>query len=171
MPASDIVNRNAQFFLGTEEAVRTTSIFKIIPCNILGVYALNDCVLEISVSPYYKWLEGKKRGGFGGFIRYILVEGGLFGDAHSRQNDRSTLNQTGINISVYPTVTDPFFHTCIPFNSGQDISRHQKQSCDWQREGINQCLSILDCIPFFNTDKLIDTLHAMITIWVVSTLI
>ena len=39
MPYSDIVNRNSQFLLGIEEAFRTTSIFKIIPCYILGVYA------------------------------------------------------------------------------------------------------------------------------------
>ena len=39
MPASDIVNRNAQFRLGSEEAVLTTSIFKRIPCSIIGVYA------------------------------------------------------------------------------------------------------------------------------------
>ena len=37
-----------------------------------------------------------------------MIEGGLFGDAHSRQHDRSTLNQTGINIYVDPTVTDSF---------------------------------------------------------------
>ena len=41
MPASDIVNHNAQFLLGIEEAVRTTSIFKIIPFSILGLYASN----------------------------------------------------------------------------------------------------------------------------------
>ena len=55
-----------------------------------------------------------------------MVEDRLFGDAHSFRHDRSMLNQTGINISIDPTVKDPFFHTCMPFNSVQYISRNQK---------------------------------------------
>ena len=35
MPTYNIVNHNAQFILGIDEAVKTTSIFKIIPCYIL----------------------------------------------------------------------------------------------------------------------------------------
>ena len=55
-----------------------------------------------------------------------MIEDGLFVDDNSRQHDRSTLNQSGINTSVDPTVTYPFVHTCMSFNSVQDISRHQK---------------------------------------------
>ena len=84
MPASDTVNRNAQFILDIEEAVLTTSIFKIIPCSILVVYASNNFGLEIALRPSYKILEVKQRGGFGGFIHDILIEDGLFGGAHSR---------------------------------------------------------------------------------------
>ena len=50
----------------------------------------------------------------------------MFGGAHSRRNDRLTFNKTGINISVDTTVTDPFVHNCMPFNSVQDISRQKK---------------------------------------------
>ena len=39
----------------------------------------------------------------------------------------------------------------------------------WQREGINQRLSIVDCGPLCHTEKLIDTLHTMFNVWVVST--
>ena len=84
MPYYDIVNFNAKFILGNEESVLTTSIFKITPCSILGVYASNDFGLAISFRPAYKGLEGKKIGVFGGFIRDILIEYELFGDAHSR---------------------------------------------------------------------------------------
>ena len=49
----------------------------------------------------------------------------MFGDAHSRQNESSMLNQTGIKISVDPTLTYPCFHTCMPFNSVQDISKQK----------------------------------------------
>ena len=50
----------------------------------------------------------------------------MFGDAHSRQNESSMLNQTGIKISVDQTLTYPFFHTCMPFNSVQDVSKQKK---------------------------------------------
>ena len=82
MSASYIVNRNTQFLLGIEEAVWTKSIFKRIPCYIIGVYASNDFVLEIVFIPSYKVLEINKRGGFDGFICDIMIEDGLFGDAH-----------------------------------------------------------------------------------------
>ena len=111
MPASDIVNRNAQFILGMGQGVRTIIIFKIILFPVIGVYASNDFELSITFSPSYKVLEGKNRGGFGGSIRDILIEDGLFVDEHSYRTDISMLNQNGINISVDPTVTDPFFHT------------------------------------------------------------
>ena len=51
MPASDKVSRNTHFLLGIEEAVRTTSIFKITPCYIIVVYASNDFGLARSFSP------------------------------------------------------------------------------------------------------------------------
>ena len=79
-----------------------------------------------SLYPFLQRIRRKKRGGFGGFIRDILILDGLFEDAHSRQHDSSMLNQTSINISVYPTVTDPFGRTCMPFNSVQDISTQQE---------------------------------------------
>ena len=126
MPASDIFNRYVQFLLGIEESVLTTNIFKIIPCSIIGVYDPNYFGLARSFSPSYKALEGKNRGVFGGFIRDILIEDVLFGDAHSRRHDSSMLNQSDINISVYPTVTEPFFHTRVLFNSVQDICGQQK---------------------------------------------
>ena len=52
----------------------------------------NDFGLERYFRPSYKGLEGKKIRGFGGFIRDILIEDGLFVDEHSHQSDRSTLN-------------------------------------------------------------------------------
>ena len=87
----------------------------------------------------------------------------MFVDEDSYQPDRSTLNESGINISVDPTAIDPFVHTCIKFINVQDISRQKNMSCAWQREGINQHLSIVGCAPFCHTEKLKDTLHAMIT--------
>ena len=126
MPYYDIVNFNAKFILGNEESVLTTSIFKGTPCSILGVYTSNDFVLAREFIPYYKGLEGNKRGGFGGFIRDILIEDGLFGDDNSHRRDMSTLNQSGIKISVDPTVTYHFLKTCITFKSVQGIIRQKK---------------------------------------------
>ena len=82
MPAYDIVNLNAQFLLGVENDVWTTSFFKIRLYSILGVYAENYFGFARAFSPSYKVLEGKKRGAFGGFISDILIEDVLFVDEH-----------------------------------------------------------------------------------------
>ena len=103
--------------------------------SILGVYASNSFGSARAFNPSYKGYEGNKIGGFGGFIRDILVEYGLLGDAHSRRHESSTLNQTGIKIYIDTTLIDPFFHTCMPFNSVQEIGRQKNVSCAWQREG------------------------------------
>ena len=90
-------------------------------------------------------------------------------DDNSHQPDRPTLIESGINISVDPTATDPFFHNCMIFNNVQDINSQKNVSYAWQREGINQRLSIVDCGPLCHTEKLIDTLHTMLAVWVVCT--
>ena len=69
------------------------------------------------------------------------MEDVLFGDAHSRQHGRSTLNQTGINIYVDPTVTYPFVKTRMPSNSVQDISR-QKKCVVFFAEGRKKATSV-----------------------------
>ena len=45
----------------------------------------------------------------------------------------------------------------------------QNISCDWQSEGRKQRMSMVDYVQFYHTEKLIDNLHAMLTVWVVST--
>ena len=89
-------------------------------------YASNYFGLARAFSPSYKVLEGKKVGGFGGFIHDILVGDGLFEDEHSRRQEISIINQSGIKIYVDLTVTDTFFCICMPFTSVQDINRQQK---------------------------------------------
>ena len=143
MPASGIFNRNTQFLLGIEEAVQTTSIFKRMPCSILGFYASNDFGLVRSFSHSWKISEVNKRGGFGGFIRNIMNEDGFSVDEHSHWPDRSTLNKSGIQIYVDTTATDPFVHTCMSFNNVQNISGQKSVSCEWQRAGRKQFISIV----------------------------
>ena len=41
MPGTDIVNRNAQFLIGVEEAVRTSDIHKRMCCTVLGTWMAN----------------------------------------------------------------------------------------------------------------------------------
>ena len=60
MPDSDIINRNTQFLLGIEDAVRTKSIFKIIPCSIIGFYAENYFGLEKPLSLLTKDYKARK---------------------------------------------------------------------------------------------------------------
>ena len=108
-------------------------------------------------------------GGFGGFIRDILTEDELFGDEHSRRHDRSTLNQSGIIIYVDPTITENFFSLECHLTVCRISVGSKNVSCSWKREGRNQYMSIVDCVQFCHTEKLIDTLHTMLNVWVVST--
>eukprot|EP00957_Ditylum_brightwellii_P068022 5164449-Ditylum_brightwellii.AAC.1 len=61
MPASDIVNRNAQFLIGIEEAIRTTDIFNRIPCSVIGIYAANSFALANEFSPTYMGTENRRK--------------------------------------------------------------------------------------------------------------
>ena len=54
-----------------------------------------------------------------------MIEYGLFVEEHSHRPDRSTLNESGVRISVDTTATNPFFHTCMPFNNVKDIRRQK----------------------------------------------
>eukprot|EP00957_Ditylum_brightwellii_P018313 1379130-Ditylum_brightwellii.AAC.1 len=67
MLASDIVNRNAQFLIGVKEVIRTTNIFKRIPCSVIGVYAANSVALANKFSPTYIRTENRRKGGMSGF--------------------------------------------------------------------------------------------------------
>ena len=84
-------------------------------------------------------------------MRDILIKDGLFGDAHSRQHDRSTLNQTGIKIYAYQTVTYPFFTLVWHLTMCRISVGRKNVSCAWQREGRKQRLSIVDCVPLCHT--------------------
>ena len=77
--------------------------------------------------------------------------------------DSSALNESGIDISVDTTETDPFY-TCVTFKNVQDISRQKNVSYACQREVRNQRLSIVYCVSLFHTEKLIYILHAIITV-------
>ena len=108
---------------------------------LLGVYASNAFVLSRAFSSSYKILEGKNRGSCGGFICDILIEDGFFGDEHSFQQDRSMLNQSGINISADPAVTDPLFKLACHLTVCR-ISVGRKMCCmiDRGKEESNVCL-------------------------------
>eukprot|EP00957_Ditylum_brightwellii_P109101 8323386-Ditylum_brightwellii.AAC.1 len=73
MPALDTVNRNAQFLIGIEEAIRTTGIFKRTPCSVIDMYAANSFALAYKFSQTYMGTKNKKKGGMSGFVRDICI--------------------------------------------------------------------------------------------------
>ena len=90
-------------------------------------------------------------------------------DKYSHQPDRSMLNESGHNISVDPNVTYPFVHCCMLFNNVQYISR-QKKCVMWVAEGRKKATSVYyGLCTILSNRKLIDTLHAMLIMWLVCT--
>eukprot|EP00957_Ditylum_brightwellii_P084119 6394892-Ditylum_brightwellii.AAC.1 len=68
MPATDIVNKHAQFLLGIEEAIHTKYIFKRIPYSIIGQWAANSFGMARAYSPRYNNEEHRKWSGFSSFV-------------------------------------------------------------------------------------------------------
>ena len=105
MPALGIVNRNAQFLIGIEEAIQTTNIFKRIPCSVIGVYAANSFALANKFSPTYMGTENRRKGGMSGFVCDICIgQDGLF---KAGKNDDDQLSgppdsSAGVTLSIDP---------------------------------------------------------------------
>lgn len=123
MPASDIVNRNAQFLIGIEEAIRTTEIRKRIGCSIVGHWFGNSFGMANKWSPKYT-NKGEQYGKIGKFVRDVVLgeEGkpGLFpkiAPVVSRENEDGQVVQFNI---------DPLVHPLCPFKDVSDTSRQQR---------------------------------------------
>ena len=70
------------------------------------------------------------------FIGDILIEDELFGDSHSCQHNRSTLNQN-VNEFFLSNYNRPFFSHLNAIYKCTVFSRQKTVSCDWQRKGRN----------------------------------
>eukprot|EP00957_Ditylum_brightwellii_P093524 7121720-Ditylum_brightwellii.AAC.2 len=115
MPASDIVNRNAQFLIDIEEAVRTSDIKTCIACSVLGTWGANSFANAKVHSPLYSTPK-------------FLYSAGLLTPTASTTplTEKPGDENGGINISLDPKSTDPFVHTCMPIKNAMDVSRQQK---------------------------------------------
>ena len=73
MPGTDIVNRNAQFLIGLEAAVRSRDIHKRMCCTILGTWMANAYAMAMRFQPF----SIKKDITTASFVRDVIL-GGLF---------------------------------------------------------------------------------------------
>ena len=71
MPGTDIVNRNAQFLIGLEEAVRTRDIHKRMCCTVLGTWMANAYGMAMKYLPN----EMKKDMTVASFVKDVTLEG------------------------------------------------------------------------------------------------
>ena len=74
------------------------------------------------------------------------------------------LSESGINISVDTNATDPFFTLACHLKMCKISVGIKNVSFAWQRDERKQSLPIVDFVPFYHTEKLIDTLHAMLNV-------
>ena len=75
MPGTDIVNRNAQFLIGLESAIRSRNIHKRMCCTVLGTWMANAYGMAMKFLP----LSRKKEITTASFVRAVILEG-LFKD-------------------------------------------------------------------------------------------
>jgi hypothetical protein len=73
MPGTDIVNRNAQYLIALEEAIRVENIHKRMACTVLGTWMANAYGMAA------KWLPQEKREKLtsSSFVKDVIL-GGLF---------------------------------------------------------------------------------------------
>ena len=71
MPGTDIVNRNAQFLIGLEEAIRTRDIHKRMCCTILGTWMANAYGMAM------RFFSSRKKMNMStaNFVREVILEG------------------------------------------------------------------------------------------------
>ena len=126
MPGTDIVNRNAQFLIGLEEAARTRDIHKRMCTTVLGTWMANAYGMAMRYWPD----EKKKQTSTASFVRGVILEGLFENNRLPLQsinspniNDNqslSTLNQQSIN-----GTREDIGHITIPsVHSGSVSSNH-----------------------------------------------
>ena len=71
MPGTDIVNRNAQFLIGLETAIRTENIHKRMLCTVLGTWMANAYGMAMK----YFTFNMKKELTTQTFVRQVILEG------------------------------------------------------------------------------------------------
>ena len=71
MPATDVVNRNAQFLIGLEGGIRTRNIHKRMCCTVIGTWMANAYGMAMK---HYS-LDKKKNMTSHSFVREVILEG------------------------------------------------------------------------------------------------
>ena len=115
MPATDVVNRNAQFLLGIEAAVRTSNPFTRMACTVIGTWFTNAWGMGRKWSAKYKNITSHE------FVRHCIL-GGLFPKINEGNgNNVGDPFAVATNITHASTIdvnaVDPFVHTMQRFSA------------------------------------------------------
>lgn len=147
MPGTDIVNRNAQFLIGMEDAVRTSDISKRMACTILSTWMANSYGMAKKFFP----LERRKKLTTASFTREVIL-GGLFEplagggtpvqvqqqNNNARPNQRTEPETLGAVVvgggqrrdtlpcTIDSSAIDPYVHTMQKFKDVDGVGRQQR---------------------------------------------
>ena len=113
MPGTDIVNRNAQFLIGLESAVRSQNIHKRMCCTILGTWMANSYAMAMRFQP----TSVKKNITTASFVRDVILEG-LF------EHNRLPLQSVGGGLSVHDDQSMSTIQGSIMINPNPSRSRN-----------------------------------------------
>lgn len=121
MPASDIVNRHAQFLLGLESAVRTQDPKKRMVLTTIGTWVANAWGMAKKWTPKYKDCS------LADFAKEIIL-GGLFPPLHEVQQTPTSSSSSGRQSETRPMPIDARVH---PVKSFKDLKgwKHRQQRC------------------------------------------
>jgi hypothetical protein len=146
MPGTDIVNRNAQFLIGMEDAVRTSDISKRMACTILSTWMANGYGIAKKFFP----LERSRKLTTASFTREVIL-GGLFQPLAGggtpvqvqQQNNNAQRNQRmepetlgavvvgaqrrdTLPCTIDSSAIDPYVHTMQKFKDVDGVGRQQR---------------------------------------------
>ena len=146
MPGTDIVNRNAQYLIGIEEAVRTKDVFKRMACTVIGTWVANAYGMTC------KWYPNDRKEDLTTqtFVSNIIL-GGLFpklcnqqftGTPNSQISDVTNNTNTDVSTArsaplavtglvqntrgIDEEAVDPYVHTMRAFAELDDLKRQQR---------------------------------------------
>ena len=160
MPGTDIVNRNAQFLIGLEEAIRTNDIYKRMCCTVLGTWMANAYGMAMR-----HFSEDKKRNmSTASFVKDVILEG-LFEQKQPVQlinvgqsdDSQSLISVSTMNASINGSVVPPQNRFAIGVGavtpSTQLIDQlaidpyvHTMQRCADELSGVNRQQRCVMCI-------------------------
>lgn len=121
MPGTDIVNRNAQFLIGIETAIRSRNIHKRMCCTVLGTWMANAYGMAMRFLPRHR----KSNITTASFVREVILEGFFEQNRLPLQSIRSTNISDNQSLS---TINNSITATSNRQQYPSPVSIHNRQS-------------------------------------------